>query len=133
MHQDSSALVGRRSLAGASRALALLVLAAPLLQGADPIFDAKGFDPEREFLSELPFEHVDPMTGNLLLTFTDLTLPGNAGFDLRVQRTYNSKIYENYTSGGWVGFREDSWAGIGWSLHFGRVSQFPTQPTAPDQ
>jgi len=49
---------------------------------ADAVFDAKGFQPNREFFSELPFEHIDPMTGNLMLTFTDLVLPGNAGFDL---------------------------------------------------
>jgi len=116
--------------AAGALALALLLGASPAFP-AHPVFDARGFDPEREFLSELPYEHVDPMTGNLLLTFTDLVLPGNAGFDLRIQRTYNSKIYENYTSGGWVGFREDSWAGIGWSLHFGRVSRFPGLPTLP--
>ena len=110
--------------------LALLLLGSPAFP-ADPVFDARGFDPEREFLSQLPYEHVDPMTGNLLLTFTDLVLPGNDGFDLRVQRTYNSKVYENYTTGGPTGFREDSWAGIGWSLHFGRVSTFPGLPTLP--
>ena len=131
MHMHSITSIRRAPLRATSRVLALLLLAAPALPAAHPVFDARGFDPEREFLSELPFEHVDPMTGNLLLTFTDLVLPGNAGFDLRVQRTYNSKIYENYSTGGWVGFREDSWAGIGWQLHFGRVSVFPTQPTAP--
>jgi YD repeat-containing protein len=86
---------------------------------ADPVFDAKGFTPRREFLSQLPFEHVDPMTGNLLLTFTDITLPGNAGFDLRIQRTYNSKIYDLY--GGPYSLGEDSWAGFGWTMHLGRV------------
>ena len=61
---------------------------------ADPVIDGKGFGPNRELVSQLPFEHVDPMTGNLLLTFTDLELPGNGGFDLRIQRTYNSKVYD---------------------------------------
>lgn len=38
----------------------------------------------------MPWEHVDPFTGNVILRFTDVVLPGNAGFDLVVQRTYNS-------------------------------------------
>lgn len=29
----------------------------------------------------LPFEQVDPLSGNLVVTATDLVLPGNAGFD----------------------------------------------------
>ena len=47
-------------------------------------------------------------------------LPGNAGFDLRVTRVYNSSLYPNYDSGS-TALDEDSWAGIGWRLHFGRV------------
>jgi hypothetical protein len=43
-------------------------------------------------------EHIDPMTGNLPLTFTDLVLPGNAGFDLKIQRIYNSKITQYLSS-----------------------------------
>jgi len=85
---------------------------------AKETYDGKGFNPYRETASELPFEHIDPMTGNLLLTFTDLVLPGNAGFDLRIQRTYNSKIFEELAIKKHI---EDSWAGLGWSLHFGRV------------
>jgi YD repeat-containing protein len=96
---------------------------------ADPIFDAKGAPPNREMLSQLSFEHVDPMTGNLLLTFTDLVLPGNAGFDLKIQRTYNSKIYEINTSNGGFTLGEDSWAGLGWTLMLGRVTDDGT-PTA---
>jgi hypothetical protein len=46
------------------------------------VFDATEFNRNRETFSVLPYEHVDPLTGNLLLTFTDLVLPGNAGFDL---------------------------------------------------
>lgn len=86
----------------------------------DPVFDARGFDPHRSFFNQVPFEHIDPLTGNVLLTFVDLVLPGNAGFDLRIQRTYNSKIYKNYDTQGDFP-REDSWAGIGWTFHQGRV------------
>jgi YD repeat-containing protein len=112
--------------------LCALLLAAPSLRAAPhPVLDAKGFQPTRDLVNELPFEHIDPMTGNLLLTFTDLVLPGNAGFDLRIQRTYNSKIYETYSNiPGGNTFGEDSWAGIGWILHFGRVlnAGHPTNP-----
>ena len=89
-------------------------------QAVGQVFDDKGFNRNREFFSQLPFEHIDPLTGNLLLTHTDLALPGNAGFDLRIQRAYNSKIHINYALGQ-TGFAEDSWAGVGWTLHMGRV------------
>jgi YD repeat-containing protein len=108
---------------------ALCTLAAAGSALADPTFDAKGFKAERAFFSQLPFEHIDPLTGNLLLTFTDLVLPGNAGFDLRIQRTYNSKIYKNYDTTGET-LAEDSWAGVGWTMHFGRVLN-SLSPTAP--
>ena len=58
---------------------------------SDPVFDAKGFQQARDYFSPLPFENVDTTSGNLVLTFTDFILPGNAGFDLRLTRTYNSK------------------------------------------
>ena len=60
-------------------------------QSNDPVFDAKGFQANHDYFSALPFEHVDTVNGALVLTFTDLVLPGNAGSELRFQRTYNSK------------------------------------------
>jgi YD repeat-containing protein len=68
----------------------------------------------------LPFEEVNPLSGNLVITTTDLVLPGNAGFDLAITRVYNSAIYPGYATGD-LTLEEDSWAGIGWRLHFGRV------------
>lgn len=99
--------------------LAIAVVALPCVW-ADEVFDEKGFNQARVTFSELPYEHIDPLTGNLLLTFTDLSLPGNAGFDLRIQRTYNSKIHADYQRNG-VRLGEDSWAGVGWRIHFGRL------------
>ena len=81
-------------------AIAVAVLGLSGAAVADEVFDAAGFNPNRDYFSALPFEHVDPMTGNLVLTFTDLVLPGNAGFDLRIQRTYNSKITGSSTRSG---------------------------------
>jgi hypothetical protein len=107
--------------------LVMVCGAANVARAQHPLFDARGFDPHRSFFSQLPFEHVDPLSGNLLLTFTDLVLPGNAGFDLRIERSYNSKIFRDYQTnpnGGLI--EEDSWAGIGWRLHLGRVLLGPT-------
>ena len=42
-------------------------------------------------LSFLPWEQIDPYSGNVLLTVTDLDLPGNAGFNLTIRRHYNGK------------------------------------------
>ena len=102
-------------------------------QASDEIFDARGFKANRPMSSQLPYEHIDPLNGNLLLVFTDLSLPGNAGFDLKIQRTYNSKIFRDELFGAidW-----DSWAGIGWSLHLGRVrttqADLPLAAERPD-
>ncbi len=104
---------------GATRWAALL-LCATLPARAHEVFDASGFKANRPYESMLPFEHVDPLTGNLLLTFTDLTLPGNAGFDLRIQRTYNSKIFKSWETQG-DALTEANWIGIGWTMHLGRV------------
>ena len=81
---------------------------------------ASGLSPLRGTHSVVPFEHVDPFSGNLLLTFTDLELPGNAGLNLRVQRVYNSKIHRDYHDTP-NHFKPRRWVGLGWSLHFGRV------------
>ena len=80
-----------------TRAAAALFLGMAVSSGAtaDDLFDARGFVQNRPYFGQTPVEHVDPVTGNVLLTFTDLVLPGNAGFDLRIQRTYNSKVYRD--------------------------------------
>jgi len=50
----------------------------------------QGFHADRNYFSPEPWEHFDPVTGNIILTFTDLTLPGNAGRELHFQRTFNN-------------------------------------------
>jgi hypothetical protein len=100
----------KRILIGFLYACVLLVPVHAAAQ--EQIFNARGFPQDHETFSQLPCEHIDPLTGNLLLTFTDLVLPGNAGFDLRIQRTYNSKIYAGYTTFGEI-LRDNSWVGIG--------------------
>lgn len=80
-----------------------------------------GFPENRTTYSAAPSEHVDPSSGAFIVSQVDLALPGNAGLDLVVQRVYSSSIFPNYNSGGSTAIEEDSWAGIGWTLHFGRV------------
>jgi hypothetical protein len=74
-------------------AVVLIMMAAGTTSayGQDPVFDVAGFHQNHDYFSQLPFEHIDTLTGGLVLTFTDLVLPGNAGRELRFQRSYNSK------------------------------------------
>jgi len=91
----------------------------------EDLYDASGIDSHRETLSSISEEHIDPFTGGLTLSNVDLTLPGNGGLDLVIQRTFNSKNVCN----GWtcVGSScscskgENTWLGYGWTLHFGRL------------
>jgi YD repeat-containing protein len=121
-----------RMVCGAAVAVGAFISGAAGALAVEPweVFDARGFDPNRAPFSQLPYEHIDPMTGSLILTFADLSLPGNAGFDLRIQRTYNSKIFRNFgTNGGTLD--EDTWAGVGWTLHMGRIPDPPFSDVPP--
>jgi hypothetical protein len=89
--------------------MALVVASPSLGQSALTLDDAlnnKGLHAERSYFSPEPYEHFDTMSGNVVLTFTDLALPGNAGRELRFQRTYNN---QHYQSGGFAtGFEANS-------------------------
>ncbi|MDM8005910.1 MAG: Ig-like domain-containing protein [Phycisphaerae bacterium] len=60
-------------------------------QSDEALLEEPGIKSSRAYFSEQPWESIDAYSGSLVLTFTDLVLPGNAGFDLRFTRTYNSK------------------------------------------
>jgi hypothetical protein len=62
-----------------------------LAQQDHAIMAAAGVQQDRDYLSLMPFEHFDTMSGALVLRFTDLVLPANAGRELRFERTYSSK------------------------------------------
>ena len=100
--------------------VAAAVIGSPMVAHGQGPLGASGFSAVRTTHSVAPFEHVDPFSGNLLLTFTDLEVPGNAGMHLRVQRVYNSKIHLDYHDTH-NHFKQRTWVGLGWSLHFGRV------------
>jgi hypothetical protein len=102
-----------------SLALALVLLTSATGQAQSPFRTGNGAS-GRSLDSALPNEAVDPFSGTLSIVETDLVLPGNAGLDVRVQRVYSSAIYPGYNSND-LTIEEDSWAGIGWKLHFGRV------------
>jgi YD repeat-containing protein len=104
----------------AASAVLGIVAAVPSLTFAQGALGASGFSPARTMHSIAPFEHVDPFSGNLILSFTDLALPGNAGLDLVINRVYNSKIHTNFDETP-NHFKQRTWMGLGWSLHFGRV------------
>ncbi|MDA8440055.1 MAG: hypothetical protein M0Z51_14520 [Propionibacterium sp.] len=56
----------------------------------------KGALPEHGLVSFAPWEVVDPWSLNVMLSYVDFDLPGNAGFNLVVRRVYNSK------DGAWI-------------------------------
>ncbi len=68
-------------------------------------------------------ENVDPFSGILTLSHTDLHLPGNGGLDVNIMRTYNSMIWGRRDVGnpGLIAVNERSPVGIGWSMHMGIV------------
>ncbi len=89
-------------------------------------YDELGFKKNKTYLRFSPGEYVNIFSGNLLLTHTDLILPGNGGFNLKLQRTYNSKLFADFTnidnptiSGLTLGS-----LGLGWDMHFGRISDY---------
>lgn len=107
MRQHLRRYVGRRL---SSRLIATIVLLIGLVAttGAGPAFidpgsgafGVVGNRPERGSFSTMPFDRIDTVNGNLTLTFTDLVLPGNAGMDLRITRTYNhNKADDKWTFG----------------------------------
>src|SRR5437660_6614804 len=100
MPRNDSGLNKARNHVGRIVATAL-VLGLPVvaLAQTDPGFNAPGFQKNRDYLHDLSFEHVDVFSGNVILSFTDLSLPGNAGVDLTWTRVHNSKLQGGWTFG----------------------------------
>ncbi|MBI5099136.1 MAG: hypothetical protein HZB30_07835 [Nitrospirae bacterium] len=97
-----------------------------LVFAEDAFYDSSGFNPDHGAFSMVPYENIDTFTGGVTLTSIDAKLPGNGGLDLVIQRTFNSKkvckIWQSFGSSfscKTVG--ENSWMGLGWTLHFGRI------------
>lgn len=75
-----------------------------------------GIQPNRSFVNQSQNEFVDPFTGALQRHYVDLRIPGNGGMDLVIARSYNSSSVDpaNPT-------QPRMTAGLGWTLHFGRI------------
>lgn len=101
--------------------LALSVAIATSSLHADGPFKQDGFAGNHRLDSAMPSEHVDPLSGNVLVTATDLVLPGNAGLHLAVTRIYSSQIFPGFEDSGSTALEPDNWAGLGWRLHWGRL------------
>src|SRR5689334_17988900 len=54
-------------------------------------YEEAGKSPNRDYANQHPREHIDPFTGKLQWNYVDLFIPGNGGFDVRVQRSYASQ------------------------------------------
>lgn len=75
-------------------------------------YQEAGLYPNRDYLNHHLGEFIDPFQGSLQLQHVDIVLPGNGGFDLKVQRSYNLRT--SY---------QQSPFGLGWDIHFGRVTK----------
>ena len=78
-----------------------------------------GISPFRTTVNHNLDEHIDPFTGMLQLHHQDAVLPGNGGFDLVLQRSFNSPTpgfgaYSDTTS-----YNRTPNIGIGWTLFIG--------------
>jgi YD repeat-containing protein len=75
-----------------------------------------GISPNRDYVSHHFGENIDPFSGSLQLKYTDISIPGNGGFSLNVVRSYSSSGFKRDAPGAGV-----TTAGLGWTMHFGRI------------
>ncbi|WP_300497781.1 hypothetical protein [Marinobacter sp.] len=76
-------------------------------------YEEPGLNPFKETINQNFGEEIDPFSGQLQLSYTDLVVPGNGGFDIRINRIYNNPQ---------DAFLPYSPYGYGWSMHFGRIA-----------
>ena len=107
--------------------VALVACASSAEAAAPDVFDQFFRYTEKEhkvFFSNLPGETVDPFTGTLRVSHVDFALPGKAGLDLQIVRTYNSKIWDRAEGpplSTLLAESEHSVLGYGWTFHMGRL------------
>ena len=81
-----------RRVAACLMAVVVLRLAEPsalVAQGQSGSFEPLTLQADRAYFSQLPFESIDAVSGNLVLSFTDLVLQGNGGMGIAVGRSMN--------------------------------------------
>lgn len=96
-------------------AFAMLAAVANAQEVIPDFYKSPGLDPNRSYVNQNFSEHIDPFNGSLQLRYVDINVPGNGGFDIQVSRSYNSASV-NESNPTYFGS-----AGVGWSVHFGRV------------
>lgn len=77
-----------------------------------------GINPTRDYVNQHVNENIDPFTGALQLQFTDIVIPGPAGFDLKVVRSFSSNRINPVNP---AAAAPSALMGLGWTVHFGRV------------
>jgi hypothetical protein len=82
----------------------LLIISNIALANMPDYYSEPGINNFRDYNAQNNYEMVDPFTGKLQLSHTDILIPGNGGLDLKVTRSYTS------------GNRSGSWV-----MHFGYV------------
>jgi YD repeat-containing protein len=115
--------MGSRFTRDMCRHVLFMVLAAACLSGPaqaqeviPDFYKEPGLNSNRSFVNQSFHEHIDPFTGALQLHYVDVRVPGNGGFDLSVVRSYNSVSFDETNP-----IAYESQAGLGWTLHVGRV------------
>jgi RHS repeat-associated protein len=79
-------------------------------------YSEPGMSANRDYTNQHFGENIDPFTGALQLSYTDIFIPGNGGFDLKISRAYNSSLVDRTTP------KHQSVMGVGWTFHMGRVT-----------
>ena len=95
--------------------LTLFVAASPAFPEDEmrDFYAEPGMNPFRTAAGQDVTENIDPFSGNIQLSYVDLSIPGNGGLDINVSRYYNlpqsSPGYANPY-------------GYGWTMHLGRIT-----------
>src|SRR5262249_22576367 len=95
----------------------------------DNIYGGNPFSFRSPVLSTHPNEHYDTFTGGLSLLFTDVDLPGPAGFGITVRSSYSlNQVYQSLPGDGTANgavLQFGQFLGLGWQIHAGAVCGDP--------
>jgi hypothetical protein len=78
-----------------------------------------GLDSSRATVNHTTDEHIDPFSGMLQLHHVDMTIPGNGGFDLVLQRSYNNPGPRFSSISDTQSYNRTPNIGVGWNLLIG--------------
>ena len=112
---------------GAALGIGLVAGLAAAQEVIPDFYREPGIQKNRDYVNQHFAEHIDPFTGALQLHYVDIHLPGDGGFDLDVVRSYNSTSVDPLNPAAYSAV-DGSLAGLGWTVHFGRVLKNTTNP-----